>query len=592
MNNPQEFYNKQIVTYTAALQKVKKRLLISSVIRLCVFIGIIAGVYFGYPNTQWVIASIVLGVIAFIILVSRHSDLAYTRYKLEKLIQINQLEIDVDQGRYEGLDMGASYIDPTHPYSYDIDLFGDHSFFQYLNRTATQAGKDMLAYFLASNVITEIKEKQDIVQEMAAMPEWRQEFSAIAQLVQVNVSVVVIQKWLQAYIPFVPKIMKFLPHIISSVSGIAVVLLFLDIITFQVLLVWFFVGLMITGTQLKKINTLYSTSNQVKDTFEQYYKLIAQIENTTFTTPLLKEKQRQVCSDVEKASVILQQFARILNAFDQRNNMLFGVIANGLLLWDIRQSYRIEHWIATHRHKVNEWFEVIAFFDAYNSLGNFAFNKETYVYPELLTTASDTLLQATALGHPMLTVNKRVDNDILIQKEQFLIITGANMAGKSTFLRTVALQIVLSNIGLPICAASCRYSPMKLVTSMRTSDSLSDDASYFFSELTQLKKIVTMLAEDNYFIILDEILKGTNSKDKAAGSRKFVERLVGAKATGIIATHDLSLCEIATVLPQVENRFFDAQIIDDELYFDYTFKDGICQNMNASFLLQKMGIVE
>ena len=203
----------------------------------------------------------------------------------------------------------------------------------------------------------------------------------------------------------------------------------------------------------------------------------------------------------------------------------------------------------------------------------------------------DTILQAKGLGHPLLDPKKRVDNDITINDEEFFIITGANMAGKSTFLRTIALQIVMSNIGLPICAQSCTYQPIKLISSMRTSDSLSDDASYFFSELTQLKHIVDRLENDEYFIILDEILKGTNSKDKAAGSKKFVEKLTRAEATGIIATHDLSLCEISSELPQVKNKFFDAQIINDELYFDYTFKEGICQNMNASFLLKKMGIV-
>ena len=165
------------------------------------------------------------------------------------------------------------------------------------------------------------------------------------------------------------------------------------------------------------------------------------------------------------------------------------------------------------------------------------------------------------------------------------------MAGKSTFLRTVSLHIVMSNVGLPVCAKSSQYSPVKLITSMRTTDSLTDDSSYFFSELTRLKYIVEAIKTDDYFIILDEILKGTNSTDKAIGSKKFVEKLVASKATGIIATHDLSLCEIEKELQAVKNYYFDAQIVNDELFFDYTFKKGICQNMNASFLLKKMNIV-
>ena len=166
------------------------------------------------------------------------------------------------------------------------------------------------------------------------------------------------------------------------------------------------------------------------------------------------------------------------------------------------------------------------------------------------------------------------------------------MAGKSTFLRTVSLQIVMGNIGLPVCAEKAEYNPIKLITSMRTTDSLTDDESYFFSELKRLKFIVDAIKTDRYFIILDEILKGTNSTDKAIGSRKFVEKLVASNSTGIIATHDLSLCAAAEELPEVKNYFFDARIENDELFFDYTFKPGICQNMNASFLLKKMQIVD
>lgn len=589
MNNPQEFYKNQISLHSQSLKKVKKQLAISSSIRLSVFLAITAGVYYGYPNTQIIIGSIVIGVIGFIYLVTRHSNLTYIKNKLEKLLNINQLELDVFKGDISKLSSGSEYTDPTHFYSHDIDLFGEHSFFQYTNRTATLAGKNKLAEILAANTIDTIEKKQEAIKNISILPKWRQEFSAIASLAEVSTSISVIQKWLQNYTLVIPKIMRILPAILSTISVLLLVLLFVEIITFNMFIIWFFVGLGITGTQLKKINTLYRNSNQAKDTFEQYYKLVDKIENTKFEAALLQEKQQLVIDQKEKASLTLKQFADILNAFDQRNNMLFGVLANGLFLWDLLQSYRIEKWITKNHDKVAQWFEVIAFFDAYNSLGNFAFNNPKYIYPTI--TQKTTVLNAKQLGHPMLNPAKRVDNDMIIDKEQFLIITGANMAGKSTFLRTVALQIVLSNIGLPICATTCTYRPIKLISSMRTSDSLSDDASYFFSELTQLKKIVNALETDEYFIILDEILKGTNSKDKAAGSRKFVEKLVKAKATGIIATHDLSLCEIATELPQVKNRFFDAQIINDELYFDYKFKDGICQNMNASFLLKKMGIV-
>lgn len=589
MKTPRDFYLSKIEAYQKQLQQTKKQLAISSSLRLLLFITIATLIYFTYPNVQVIIACVLVGIVSFVYMVNRHSNLVYAKRKVEKLIAVNQLELQVADGKYHHLDAGKEFIDSLHPYSHDIDIFGDRSFFQYINRTATLAGKEQLANYLKANDIGGIVEKQKAIQNLSNLPTWRQEFAAIASLVDVSVSVETIKKFLNGYVPFLSKPWRVLPWIISTISGVMTILLFLEVITFTGFMGWFFVGLAITGVQLKKINVLYQKANRIKDTFEQYYQLVQKIEEISFDSDLLKEKQQLVVSQKERASKILKKFAKILDAFDQRNNMLYGIFANGLLLWDLMQSARVEKWIEENHEQVAQWFDVISFFDSYNSLGNFAFNNPSYIYPEISDNGS--ILKAEQLGHPMLDPTKRVDNDIEIQKDQFFIITGANMAGKSTFLRTVALQVVMSNIGLPICAKKCSYKPIKLITSMRTSDSLSDDASYFFSELTQLKRIVDALQKDEYFIILDEILKGTNSKDKATGSRKFVERLVQAKATGIIATHDLSLCEIAKELPKVKNRYFDAQIVQDELYFDYKFKDGICQNMNASFLLNKMGIV-
>ena len=231
----------------------------------------------------------------------------------------------------------------------------------------------------------------------------------------------------------------------------------------------------------------------------------------------------------------------------------------------------------------------MAFFDAQNSLANFHFNHPKFVFPEI--TSGKEAICGVGLGHPLLHVEKRVDNHFNINKEAFYIVTGANMAGKSTFLRTVSLSIVMANCGLPVCATSFKYTPIKLITSMRSTDSLTEDESYFYSELKRLKFIVDAIKESDYFIILDEILKGTNSKDKAIGSKKFVEKLSKSKSTGIIATHDVSLCELESELTAVENYYFDAEISEDELHFDYALKKGVCKNMNASFLLKKMEIV-
>ena len=590
MKKPADFYHSQIKKYQIHLDQASRKLGISSLLRLIVFLGIVALIYFFFGNLSILIPTLVVAIAIFVYLVSNHSDLKYERDKHRELIQINVTELAVLKRKFHELPSGNEFDDPQHPYSQDIDLFGKGSFFQYMNRTALTEGCEKLAGILLENKIEDIEAKQEAIRELAEKADWRQNFSALAVLVKTETRAPEILRWFRNYKPFVPKIMKWLPWVFSAISVAVIAAFFLEFITGMQLALWFFIGLGISGVYLKRVNELSGNVSKVQDTFHQYYQLLALIENTSFSAELLQKKKKLVYSEETKASKILKKFSKAIDSLDQRNNMIFGVVGNGFLLWDMRQSYKLEKWIGEHGEKVENWFRAIEFMDAYNSLGNFAFNHPTYAFPDI--SDDSRITETTQLAHPLLDPEKRIANDFSIGKEEFFIITGANMAGKSTFLRTISLHILMANIGLPVCAESCRYSPIKLITSMRTTDSLTDDESYFFSELKRLKFIVEEIKTDKYFIILDEILKGTNSTDKAIGSRKFIEKLVGSQSTGIIATHDLSLCEVAEELPQVKNYYFDAEIMNNELNFDYKFKTGVCQNMNASFLLKKMEIVD
>jgi ABC-type multidrug transport system fused ATPase/permease subunit len=589
MQDAASFYQSEIQKHTTELSKLKKLLFASSMVRLCVFLAAIFGVYFLYGNTKLVAAVILVTIVAFLYLVSRHSNLQSKRDKLKELIRINEIELQVLQRNFHNLPDGDAYKDPMHFYSQDIDLFGKGSFYQYINRTSLPQGGIALAALLTENSIDGIAQKQESIAELGTYPEWRQNFSATAALAKTETSTQTIVSWVKTYRPFVPKLMKFLPWVFSGMSVVVLVLYFLDIIPESALIYWTFFGLFISGMFFKKIMNLGSSTGKIQSTFQQYNQLLKLIEEKDFTSEILKAKKQEILSKGRKTSLVLADFSKLLSSLDQNNNIIYAIFGNGLFLSALATSFKIEKWIANHGASVAEWFNVIAFFDAQNSLGNYVFNHPNYTFPAII--AEGTAIKANKAGHPLLDPKKSILNDFEIKNEEFFIITGANMAGKSTFLRTVSLQVVMANVGLPVCATLVSYNPIKLITSMRTTDSLTDDESYFFSELKRLKFIVDEIQNDRYFIVLDEILKGTNSTDKAKGSRKFVERLVASKATGIIATHDLSLCEVATELPQVKNHYFDAEIINDELHFDYKFKQGICQNMNASFLLKKMGIV-
>ena len=593
MQDPLEFYSLSIQQFEEKLHQLKKQLAASSTIRLLVFLSIGFGIYFFFGNPKAMIAIAVVGFVLFLYLVSRHTDLQYKRDLIVQLIAINTTEINVLKRDYLSLDDGREFIDPTHAYSYDIDLFGRGSFFQYINRTSIEEGRKHLFKTLTENSIDNIEQKQETIKELASKPKWRQQFSAIASLVKVQHATQDIVKWIHNYEAVFSKSIRLLPTIFSVISLTIIGLVGFNILDFNILVVWFFIGLSITGIFLKRINVIYRDADKAKDTFKQYHQLLNEIETVSFNSDILREKQNAIKTETKKASAIFAAFSKILDALDQRNNVFIAILGNALFLRDTQQAYKVEQWIKTYRNKVENWFNVIAFFDAQNSLSNVAFNHPTYSFP--IIQQGDDVVHAKQLGHPLLKSEQRIDNDYLIRQEEFFIITGANMAGKSTFLRTVSLSIVMANIGLPVCANSYTYNPIQLITSMRTSDSLTDDASYFFSELKRLKFIVDKInpkaKENKYFVILDEILKGTNSTDKAIGSKKFVEKLVASNSTGIIATHDLSLCETEKTLPQIRNYYFDAEIINDELHFDYKLKNGICKNMNASFLLKKMEIV-
>ncbi|WP_299115924.1 DNA mismatch repair protein MutS [uncultured Winogradskyella sp.] len=590
MQNPLEFYRNQLENHQTKARDLFKKLSLYSLLRLAVFAVTVIGIYFTFKQWQLATGIAIIGIVIFLFLLSKYTDLKSERARFKRLVSINEEEIAIASGDFhERLD-GSKFQNPKHFYSLDIDLFGRGSFFQFINRATIKEGTQKLVDFLLANTTTEIPKRQEAIKELADKSEWRQNYTAIAQGVKVEHSANSIIKWLQHYKPFLSKTWFMITIGFSLASLVVLSLAIAEIILIESLLYWLLLGLGLTGRYLKQINIIAQQTSRAKDTFRQYALLLNEIETATFSSDLLKEQQSRIELEGRKASEIFSKFSKHIDALDNRNNLLSAIFGNGYFLWDIRQTYYIEQWIKTYADKVDHWFEVVTFFDAYNSLGNYGFNHQAFSYPEITETKNTILAQN--LGHPLLESDKRVDSDLDLQQEQFFIVTGANMAGKSTFLRTVALHIVMANVGLPVCAKSSKYKPIKLITSMRTTDSLTDDSSYFFSELTRLKFVVDTIEKDNnYFIILDEILKGTNSTDKAIGSRKFVEKLVKLNATGIIATHDLSLTEIESQLEPVKNYFFDAQIVNDELYFDYKLKQGVCQNMNASFLLKKMEIV-
>ena len=343
---------------------------------------------------------------------------------------------------------------------------------------------------------------------------------------------------------------------------------------------------------IKRATQIQETyGNQLK-TLKGYARLLAQAEAEAWEAPDLQALTRSLYINGKAPTDALEELSKELDRLDLRNNQFLYVILEGLLFFQLQEIVRIERWKDRYGSYIMGWMEAIGTYDALCSLGTFAYNHPKYTYPGI--TGTPFCFEARRMGHPLMPETQCVKNDAHIPARPFfLIITGANMAGKSTYLRTIGVNYLLACIGAPVCCDSLTLYPSQLITSLRTSDSLSDNESYFFAELKRLKHIIDLLNEGKeLFIILDEILKGTNSMDKQKGSFDLIRQFMQLKANGIIATHDLLLGKLIEQFPdEIRNYCFEADITDNELTFSYRLREGVAQNMNACFLMKKMGIV-
>jgi hypothetical protein len=514
----------------------------------------------------------------------------------KQLIKINDDEFLAMQHQFSQFDGGEGFADPDHPFVYDLDIFGKESIFAQVNRTVSKYGTQMLAQWFAKplDTVGAIGQRQESIKELGSQLPLRQEFMALGKTQAISPSGrEQILQWLQKYHSH--KQMRYyrvLSLSLSFFSSIILLTVFLGYLPFSILLAVLLVNGTVLSSRLKTINLEHAALARQSEWLAEMAKQTGLIEKQRFASGDLKALQNKIKGKDLDGSIAIRKLAAIINAFDTRLNILMSLLLNGFFLWDFFCMTRLIHWKSKYKNQLEGWFEVLDTFDALQSLGNFSFNNPGFSFPSLHE--NESLFKADALGHPQIHPGTRVANDVCISgKGQFMIVTGPNMAGKSTFLRTVGAAIVMAQVGLPVCAREMALQPLQLFSSMRTSDSLHKNESYFLAELKRLREIIDAIGQhSNIFIILDEILKGTNSQDKAEGSRMFLKKIVEMGATGIVATHDLSLGELEGTMPgHIANYCFEADITGGELQFDYTLHRGMTTKMNASFLLRKMGIV-
>jgi DNA mismatch repair ATPase MutS len=597
MNKLLAYYNGKISEYTAQITQLNKKFNTIFYSRSFLFIlTIVLFLFFYKTNLTLSITIIPITVIVFLYLLNLEIRLKRKTTFLKNLIIAHQIEIKLLNKNFQNVKEGNEFMNKQHNFLSDLDIFGKRSIFQILNRTGTFTGRMKLAQWLTYPFLDKDKiiQRQLAIKNLEKKTEWNLNFIALGiENKEKSNDKEIINDWLNEENIFGSLQLKIFAIVLPILTASAFLLYTFGQIGISWFNYLFLFQLSVIGSHTKKINKIHDSLSRKFDSIEKYRLLISAIESEKFDSEELNRLQSNLTSSNLKASEYIKVLKSHTDKLDARMNIVVAVLLNGIFLWDINIMQRIEKWRTNHKNDFTKWIDVIGEFDAYISLALYAHNNPNYAYAEVVT--DQFAIEATDIGHPLINETNLVKNNYHISSSPKVdLLTGANMAGKSTFLRTIGVNLTLAMIGAPVCASKFRFSPIILFTSLRTNDSLQENESFFYAELKRLHLLIQQYEEGKQvFFLLDEILKGTNSKDQHAGSEALIKKILKLNGVGIVATHDVELSKLMDEFPQnVRNLCFNITIQNDKLNFDYKLSEGVCSTMNASFLMKKMGIVD
>jgi len=566
-------------------------------LRLLSFLAILLFIYVALTSEVPVYGFVLAGVSALAMTILIYFNITYGKKRdhYECLAGLCAREIKALENDFLEFPTGNEFIDGSHAYSSDIDLFGTGSAYQYINRTVTHMGKNCLANWLSGSCLVpkEIIARQEACREMSLQTDWRLQFEAAGLEKEVADSPESLLRWtrLQDLFKHHANLVRFI-RICQAIMLIVFTVVLAGWINKNYLVFLGLVNLGIVWAYLHKINQVSHLFGKTYSMMAKYSKLFSKISQSGFSASWIQQRIRVLGTGDGSAATEIGALRKLLQQFDSRNNILVGFFRNALFLTDLMLVIKMEAWRQKNKDNIQKWMDVLGEVDAINGLATFAFNNPGYAYPRLA--GDEFTIEAMELGHPLIPSGERVCNDFSLKGwHSLVVLTGANMAGKSTFLRTIGINHILAHTGAPVCAGSYRFKPAMLITSIRTNDSLIKHESYFYAELKKLKSMIDALEQGHeVFILLDEVLKGTNSNDKLNGSIILIKKLLQLQTSGIIATHDISLGELENGFSDnIINRCFEAEISNGQLVFDYKLKLGTAKNMTAIFLMKQMNIV-
>lgn len=533
---------------------------------------------------------------SFLYLVSRTIDLQQQIALLEKEMAICKEEEAIVAHRFMERFNGAAFSPKDHPYANDLDIFGQASLYQYLQRCSTEPGQTNFASWLLAPATDEtILQRQAAAKEISSIPDWSIRLQAIGLIEPLQAETArTLSNWLKEKPVFTESFWKWVAIIFPIISLASLVVYIFDGLSapaFYGLIAFY---LLIAFSITRRVMPAYKSLDKVVPQLTTLNQVLKHIETTSFQSPALKNLQQRLSDKSPAASTAshsILSLRKILDRFDYRLNPIVFLPLNAFLLWDLQQILQLEKWRSRQQENLPDWFAVIGAAEALNSIGRAAFNHPDWNFPT--PTDKPATFEADELSHPLIPEAKSIPNSYATSgRPAITLITGSNMAGKSTFLRSIGTNQVLAMCGAPVAARALTVSNMRIMSSMRIADNLEENTSTFYAELSKLKSIIEAVnRKEPVFLLLDEILRGTNSQDRQTGSRALIQQLIRENGAGLLATHDLSLTDLEQQFPGVLRNFhFDVSVEGEELYFDYKLKTGICQSMNASILMKKIGI--
>ncbi|WP_157578616.1 MutS-related protein [Pontibacter roseus] len=598
MNEREDEFKQQAAAYAVQEKRAASKSTTVSWLRVLVFLlgAGIAWYFFSAANMSAGFLSVVAFYILFVLVMRWHSRLDYRYRQLQLLHQFNLHEVERLHGRLNQFDGGHSFRDDHHPYTSDLDIFGGDSLFQLVNRSVTSLGKLRLAQWLRlAAPAPEVLRRQEAVAELAK-PEG-QEWLQQALVKPMHYKHTESQNS-QEFFSWLRQRDFYKQH-----SLLKMLVFLLPILTLAAIVAWFYgysgyiaVAFLavqyLVGLRFQKVrDEYYETSIGMYEAIQSYTDQLRHIEGHTFQAPLLAEIKGRLQQGDTRTSVAIGKLATIIDYFSWRLSTLMSFFLNTILMWDFVWIYRLESWKSQHLDQVEEALDLLAEFEALASIAAFQYAHPHFAIPALSTAPFE--FAAERLAHPLIFSVDRIANDFAMQGAgKTIVVTGSNMSGKTTFLRTIGINMVLAFTGAPVCAQRMAVAPMQVYTAMRTADNLAENTSSFYAELKRLRILLNMTErQEPVFYLLDEILKGTNSRDRHAGAMALIRQLHDRTASGLISTHDLELGAMEQELPgSVENYSFNSTIEGDKILFDYTLQRGICRSFNASKLMQLMGI--